>query len=84
MSVGERWHGADVEATSLAWEAETGCDSIPTIERVYERTSTGAYTCILPGCDVARHSSELLWRHVHTGHGRNDLPPDDFDPGLWL
>ena len=74
----------NVEALSVAWEAKTGCDSIPTIERVYTRTRTGAYICCHPGCEIARHSSELLWRHIHTKHGRDDLPPDTFDPGPWL
>ncbi len=80
----QRWHGCDAEATSLAWEASTGCDSIATIERVYEQTPGGAYVCMTPDCTFVRRDPEKLWRHVHTGHGRSNLPPDDFDPGPWL
>lgn len=65
----------DLEAVSLAWEAATGCDSIAAIERVYDQTSAGAYVCIQPGCSFARRDPAQLWRHVHTAHGRNDLPP---------
>jgi hypothetical protein len=75
---------ADVEAISLAWEAATGADSISTIESVYERTESGAYVCIQPGCEAQEHSAEAMWRHVHGSHGREDLPPADFDPGPWL
>ena len=80
----EKWHGADAEATSLAWEAAHGYDSIDTIERVYEQTRGGAYVCMTPGCSFARRDPEAMWRHVHTAHDRDDLPPDDFDPGPWL
>ena len=38
------------ECLSLAWEAATGADSIPTIERMYDRTHTGAYLCVFPDC----------------------------------
>ena len=64
---------------SLAWEEQTGYDSIPTIERVYERTGrgrtdSGAYKCVWPKCGFARRDSVALWRHVHTAHGSNSLP----------
>jgi hypothetical protein len=75
---------ADIEAGSLAWEAATGADSIATIERVYDRTSAGAWVCIYPDCSLARHDAAALWRHVHSAHGEPSLPPDDFDPGPWL
>lgn len=74
----------DVATLSLAWEASTGCDSVATIERIYEQTPGGAYVCVEPGCRFARRDPEALWRHVHTSHGREDLPPEDFDPGPWL
>lgn len=72
------------DALSLAWEAASGADSIATIERGYDRAPSGAYVCIWPGCSLARHDPAVLWRHVHTAHGRNGLPPADFDPGPWL
>lgn len=68
---------------SRAWEVATGVDSIATIERVYERTGTnsqsGAYICVWPGCRFARRDPEKLWRHVHSAHGENGLPPVDWD-----
>lgn len=60
---------APIETVSCAWEQATGADSIPTIERAYDRTPGGAYVCVWPGCDVARRDAEKLWRHVHTAHG---------------
>lgn len=69
---------------SAAWEAATGYDSIKTIERVYDRRSGGAYECIWPGCTVARVDPAVIWRHVHTKHGKNTLPPADFDPEPWM
>lgn len=79
-----RWHGCDADGVSFAWEAAHGYDSIATIERVYERTPAGAYVCMTPGCVFARRDPERLWRHIHTAHGRDDLPPESFDPGPWL
>lgn len=77
----------DVEALSIAWEAATGNDSIPTIERVYDRTEGGAIRCCWPTCEFRRRSGEAMWRHVHTAHMHgaegSHLPPDDFDPGPW-
>jgi hypothetical protein len=73
-----------VEAISLAWEKKTGCDSIPTIERVYEQTPSGAYCCVEPGCKIRRRDPRAMWQHVHSSHGREDLPPEDFDPRPWL
>ena len=72
------------ECLSLAWEAATGADSIPTIERMYDRTHTGAYLCVFPDCRFARRDPETVWRHVHSAHGRNDLPPPDVDWGRWF
>lgn len=62
---------------SLAWEMRTGADSIPTIERVYDQTPSGAYVCIWPGCSFARRNAAALWHHVHSAHG-DSLPPADF------
>lgn len=67
----------DVVALSLEWEAETGYDSIPTIERVYDRAPSGAYVCVWPGCSYSRHYSGSMWRHVHSAHGQNCLPPSE-------
>lgn len=61
---------------SLDWEEQTGYDSIPTIERVYDRTTRGGYMCVYPKCSFARLDSIAVWRHVHTKHGSNSLPPD--------
>lgn len=63
-------------ALSEDWEQQTGYDSIPTIERVYERTPAGAFCCPWPRCGVVRRDSVAMWRHVHTGHGNNTLPPE--------
>lgn len=69
-----------IEAISLEWEKQTGYDSIPTIRRIYEQTSTGAYVCVFPRCRFARRDAVQLWRHVHTAHGPNSLPPSDMVP----
>jgi len=66
----------DLRALSLEWEEQTGYDSIDTVERVYPRTKSGAYVCVHPGCSFARRDPVKIWRHTHTGHGRNDLPPE--------
>lgn len=66
---------ADLEAISLEWEKQTGYDSIATIERIYERSASGAYCCVWPDCKVARNDAAKMWRHVHTAHGTNSLPP---------
>jgi len=66
----------DLEALSLAWEEQTGCDSIDTIRRIYDTTPHGAYLCVWPRCSFARRDATKMWRHVHTAHGKNDLPPD--------
>lgn len=66
---------------SVAWEDESGYDSIPTIERVYDRTPSGAYLCCWPGCKVARRDAGALWVHVHTAHTVDScLPPDGYKP----
>lgn len=60
----------ELRALSLRLELDTGCDSIPTIERVYDRTLRGAYECPHPGCRLARMQAAEMWRHVHFGpHG---------------
>ena len=69
---------------SACWEAASGYDSIKTIERIYDVTGNGAYVCIHPGCAFARKDSAKLWRHVHTKHGKNTLPPAEFDPSPWM
>lgn len=77
-------NGDALSAISFAWEQCSGHDSIDTIERIYPRTERGALRCVWPGCGFVRRDAEAMWRHVHTGHGNNGLPPDDFDPGPWL
>ena len=86
MTAVRTWPGDDphIEAISLAWEAKTGADSIPTIERLYERTPSGAIVCCWPECPFCRHDAVLLWRHVHSAHGRDDLPPANFDWGAYF
>jgi hypothetical protein len=81
---GQAWTVEHVEAVSLAWEAATGYDSIPTIERIYDRAQSGAIECAYPDCDFRRHDAEAMWRHVHTGHGNDSMPPPDFDYGWWF
>lgn len=61
-------------AISLDHEKVLGYDSIPTILRVYPTTSRGAYVCVWPQCDFARHDVVKLWKHVHTAHGTDSLP----------
>lgn len=63
-----------------AWEIATGCDSIATIERIYDTTPAGSYLCIWPRCRFARRDPAALWRHVHSAHGVDHLPPEHFDP----
>jgi hypothetical protein len=58
-------HILDVVDRSLAQERETGLDSIPTIERVYPRSSLGAYMCVYPGCQFRRYDAVAMWHHVH-------------------
>ena len=74
----------DARTLSLAWEAHTGCDSVDTIERVYMRSWNGAYICCYPDCMFRRRDPEALWKHIHSAHNRDDLPPADFDPGPYL
>ncbi len=50
---------------SLRLEKETGFDSIQSIERVYDQTERGAYTCCFPGCGLSRRDAAEMWRHVH-------------------
>jgi hypothetical protein len=56
---------AELVELSLDRERVTGEDSIPTIERVYDRTESGAYCCPWPECRTVRHDPVKLWRHVH-------------------
>lgn len=56
---------------SVSLEQQTGFDSIPTIERVYEESDGGAYLCVFPGCGFKRKDATAMWLHVHFGpHGR--------------
>ena len=52
-------------------EARTGADSIATIERVYDRSESGAYRCVFPGCRFIRRDPVNMWYHLHFGqaHG---------------
>jgi hypothetical protein len=52
-------------AISVAREKQTVCDSIPTIERVYDRTANGAFICVWPKCSFSRRDAAKLWRHGH-------------------
>lgn len=65
----------DLEAISLEWEKQTGYDSIATVKRIYDRTPSGAYLCVWPGCEFARKDAAKLWRHVHSSHETKSLPP---------
>ncbi len=69
----------EIREISIAWERQTGADSIPTIERIYGRTDKGAYECVWPECEFKRRDPVAMWRHVHTAHGTNSLPPDLID-----
>jgi hypothetical protein len=64
--------GEALRRWSLAWERETGADSIATIERLYERTPSGGITCVYPGRVYTRRDPEEMWLHVHFSpkHGR--------------
>lgn len=55
----------EIVALSLRLEAETGYDSIPTIEGMYSNE------CIFPGCETRTKDAEKMWLHVHFGrkHG---------------
>jgi 8-oxo-dGTP pyrophosphatase MutT (NUDIX family) len=64
---GDEW---DLEWLSLELEEETGFDSIPTIERVYDRSDRGSIFCPYPGCRYSRRDPVAIWWHVHFGfHG---------------
>lgn len=57
---------------SLRLERETGFDSIPTIERIYEDPDRkGRFLCSFPDCKYKTLDPEQMWRHVHFGakHG---------------
>lgn len=61
-----------LEALSLELEAETGCDSIPTIARIYEQTEGGSYLCCYPACRFKARDPVRVWRHIHFGsHGHS-------------
>jgi hypothetical protein len=61
---------SELRDLSVLLERETGFDSIPTIERMYEADS-GAYECVFPDCRISRRKAEAMWRHVHfsAAHG---------------
>jgi hypothetical protein len=77
----ERQNVSALRKVALAYEDETGYDSIDTIESVYECTEAGAYLCPYPHCKVARHDPLQMWFHVHGGHG-DHLPIDEFVQGV--
>ena len=60
---------SDLRELSIRLERETGFDSIPTIERMYD--DDGVYRCVFPDCHVTRREAAVMWRHVHFGarHG---------------
>lgn len=66
---------------SVAFEAATGADSIPTIEEHYEvdggygSERTGVYECPFPGCGFRRRDAEAMWQHVHFGKHRGPGEP---------
>ena len=71
-----------IRQLSIRREVETGADSIPTIERVYERTGDvayppserrGAICCCFPGCSFHSLSAEKVWRHVHFSPRKHGL-----------
>lgn len=64
----------DLRALSLRHEAETGCDSIATVERAYDRSPAGAILCPWPTCAFRRRDPVLVWLHAHSHRGRDDLP----------
>lgn len=53
-------------ALTVEIEQETGLDSIPTIERVYERSPRGKYRCVFPECSYTTYASSGMWFHVHS------------------
>jgi hypothetical protein len=55
---------------SVRLEEQTGFDSIPTIERVYERFGPGdrSIACVWPNCDHTRRDGKAMWKHVHFHH----------------
>lgn len=62
----------ELRALSVKLEDETMYDSIPTIERIYQTTDSGAYECPWPTCVVVRRDPVVMWRHVHFGmHGKS-------------
>lgn len=61
----------ELELLSLDLEHETGYDSIPTIERVYDH-GIHAFECCWPDCSVRRLDAAAMWEHVHFGkHGKS-------------
>jgi hypothetical protein len=60
----------DLVALSVRLEEQTGYDSIPTIERVYDRYPNGSYACCWPDCGRRTREAVAMWRHVHfQSHG---------------
>lgn len=60
---------------SIAWEAESGYDSIPTVKNNYPQTGSGAYRCVWPHCNLVKENAIEMWVHVHTKHGEDTRPP---------
>ena len=50
---------------SVMWEKATSYDSIPTIQRIYDRTDSGAFRCPDPDCPFVRRDAVAMWEHVH-------------------
>ncbi len=57
----------DWEGLSVFLEDVTGYDSIPTIERIYDRTPGNAFECAFPGCKFKRRDAQEVWLHIHFG-----------------
>jgi hypothetical protein len=56
----------NLQLLSLDLEVETGRDSIPTIERLYDGK------CPWPDCGYRARNAEQMWKHLHfieNGHG---------------
>lgn len=50
---------SELEQLSVALEDDTGFDSIPTVERLYDGV------CCFPDCEFHRSDPAALWEHVH-------------------
>lgn len=58
-----------VRTESLRLEAETGFDSLDTVERVYASVDDdGRFDCPFPGCRTKTRKALRMWHHVHFVH----------------